>query len=122
MRWRDPADAGKGPSAIPDRSCSSLIVIYPIFFVIQTSFKTDAEILANFWGLPKGPDACELQDAWVKASIGTYFMNSSIVVVTSTVAIIYVAILAAYALARLQVKRRTSSSGYCSLPCSFRAR
>ncbi|HET6451297.1 MAG TPA: carbohydrate ABC transporter permease [Spirochaetia bacterium] len=81
-----------------------LIVIYPIFFVIQTSFKTDEEILSNFWGLPQAPTLTNYADAWVKASIGTYFMNSSIVVVTSTVAIVYVAILAAYALARLKVR------------------
>jgi len=82
-----------------------VLVIYPIFFVIQTSFKKDAEILVNFWGIPVAPTLTNYADAWVKASIGTYFMNSSIVVVLSTVAIVYVAILAAYALARLKVRR-----------------
>jgi raffinose/stachyose/melibiose transport system permease protein len=82
-----------------------IVVIYPIFFVIQTSFKKDEEILANFWGLPKAPTLVNYGDAWVKASIGNYFMNSAIVVVSSTIAIIYVALLAAYALARLKVRR-----------------
>ncbi len=105
MRWRDLREV---PGKVLPRFLIVvliLIVIYPIFFVIQTSFKTDAEILANFWWLPKSPTLVNYSDAWVKASIGTYFMNSSIVVVTSTVAIIYVAILAAYALARLRVPR-----------------
>jgi len=82
-----------------------LAVVYPIFFVVQTSFKKDEEILLNFWGIPQAPTLTNYADAWVKASIGTYFMNSSIVVVVSTVAIVYVAILAAYALARLKVRR-----------------
>ncbi len=105
MKWRDLRAA---PGKVLPRVLIVvliLIVIYPIFFVIQTSFKTDAEILANFWWFPKAPTLQNYSDAWVKASIGTYFMNSSIVVVTSTVAIIYVAILAAYALARLRVRR-----------------
>lgn len=104
MRWHDArADLGK---TLPRIMIVILIVIviYPIFFVIQTSFKTDDEILANFWGLPRAPTLMNYSDAWIKASIGNYFMNSSIVVVTSTIAIIYVAILAAYALARLKVK------------------
>src|SRR5208337_3722373 len=81
-----------------------VIVIYPILFVIQTSFKTDEEILSNFWWLPKAPTFMNYSDAWVKASIGEYFMNSAIVVVSSTIAIIYTALLAAYALARLKIK------------------
>jgi ABC-type glycerol-3-phosphate transport system permease component len=82
-----------------------VVVIYPIFFVMQTSFKTDDEILRNFWWLPQAPTFSNYGEAWVRASIGTYFLNSVIVVGISTIIIIYVAMLAAYALARLKIKR-----------------
>lgn len=82
----------------------ALIVIIPIVWVIYTSFKTSAEFLTSPWSLPSELQWQNYYNAFVKASMGDYFINSigiSIVAMTLMLAII---IPASYALSRFNFK------------------
>ena len=79
-----------------------MIVVYPVFWLIYTSLKTDREIFLHPFTLPK---LGELQwsnfaNAWFKGHFGAYFFNS-VFITTSTVAVtVFLAAMTAYALSR----------------------
>jgi raffinose/stachyose/melibiose transport system permease protein len=81
-----------------------LTVVYPVLFVMLTSLKSTTEFYRNIWGLPKVVAWSNFTEAWTTAGIGSAFVNSSIVVVTSLVFILSISGVAAYALARLVPK------------------
>ncbi len=80
-----------------------VLTIYPMLFVLNTSFKSTAEFFVNVWGLPKNVHAINYPKAWLDAHIGEYFLNSSIVVGISVLFIVIFGAMAGYALARLHV-------------------
>src|SRR5438128_6898821 len=78
-----------------------LTVVYPVLFVILTSLKSTTEFYSNIWGLPKVVAWSNYAAAWTTGGIGSAFINSAIVVVSSLVFIQLTSGVAAYALARL---------------------
>lgn len=80
-----------------------LVTIYPIVFVVLTSFKTNAEFYTNIWGLPLRWEWGNYPKAWVVASIGSYFGNSLVIVGLTVAASLFIGSLAGYALGRLKV-------------------
>ncbi len=80
-----------------------LLTIYPIVFVLLTSFKTNAEFYTNIWAFPLKWEFGNYPKAWVTASIGSYFWNSLVIVTITVAASLFIASLAGYALARLKV-------------------
>lgn len=59
----------------------SLVVAFPIIWVLYTSLKTNKEFFASPWGLPAQPQWINFVNAWNKASFGEYFANSILTVV-----------------------------------------
>jgi len=78
-------------------------IIYPLFFILTTSLRSNAEYKGDPFGLPKVWTLDNYITLWNQYGVGRAFMNSLFVAVTSVVVILIVAALAGYALAKLPV-------------------
>jgi N-acetylglucosamine transport system permease protein len=78
----------------------ALMVILPMLWVLLSSFKTNAEIYNNPFGLPQEWQFQTYVDAWQKAHVGQFFLNSLIVVVFGVFFTLLFSAMAAYVLAR----------------------
>ncbi|HEY8702909.1 MAG TPA: carbohydrate ABC transporter permease [Arthrobacter sp.] len=78
----------------------SLIVILPLLWTIMTSFKTTTEIFASPFALPKNWNFDNYVKAWTTAGIGSYFLNSVIVVGSALIIVMMLGAMCAYVLAR----------------------
>jgi N-acetylglucosamine transport system permease protein len=82
------------------------IVIYPMIWLISSSLKTSLELFTNPWMPTAKPQWSNFMDAWTKANIGRYFLNSVFVTAISMFLILLIGSMAAYALARFVFKGR----------------
>ena len=83
----------------------SLLVIYPFYFMIQTSFKDNTQFVRQFW-LPVPPfHLSNYSEAF--SVISHYMLNSVIVVGVATLGVLVIATLAAYPFARMRFVGRT---------------
>lgn len=80
-----------------------LLIIYPVLFVLNTSFKPSSEFYRNVWGLPIDFTLANYPKAWIGGRIGSAFLNSFYIVMLTVVAIIVFGAMAGYALAQLKV-------------------
>lgn len=79
---------------------ASLVVVLPILWAIITSFKTNTEFLESPWTLPASLQWGNYVNAFSKANMGDYFINSIFVTVLSMVVLFVLVIPASYALSR----------------------
>lgn len=79
---------------------ASLVVVLPILWAIITSFKTNTEFLESPWTLPASLQWSNYVNAFSKANMGDYFINSIFVTVLSMVVLFVLVIPASYALSR----------------------
>ena len=80
---------------------------FPALWILLTSLKTEAELVAKpitYW--PHNPTLQNYVQAFTDQPLLRYLGNSAMVAVGSTVLSLFVAALAAYAIARLNLKRR----------------
>ena len=80
------------------------IVVYPMWWLLYTSLKTDREIFLNPFSLPVWSDLqwINFTNAWVEGAFSDYFLNS-VVLTFSTVSVsVFMAAMAGYALARFR--------------------
>ena len=78
----------------------AVIVVFPMAWLIFSSFKTDQEIFFSPWSLPEAPQWNNFVRAWTEARIGDYFVNTLIVIIPSIFFTLLVAAMAAYVLGR----------------------
>jgi N-acetylglucosamine transport system permease protein len=78
----------------------SIIVIFPMVWLLYTSFKTDQEIFFSPWTLPATLQWDNFVRAWVEAHIGEYFLNSVVIVVPSIFLTLLFSSMTAYVLGR----------------------
>jgi N-acetylglucosamine transport system permease protein len=78
----------------------AIIVIFPMIWLLYSTFKTDSEIFFSPWALPTSLQWDNFARAWTDAHIGEYFLNSLIVVIPSLALILILSAMAAYVLAR----------------------
>lgn len=79
----------------------ALIILFPLAFAFFAAFKSNTEIfIGNPFAMPSNWDLASFGRAWTEANIGTYFINSVIVVVASTFGTMLLGAMAAYVLAR----------------------
>jgi len=83
------------------------ITLYPLFFVLMTSFKTNKEFYNNVWLPGKVFHFENYAIAWTKGHLGIYMLNSIIVVSSSVFLIVLFSMFAGYSLAKL-LKRGSS--------------
>ncbi|MDE7321326.1 MAG: carbohydrate ABC transporter permease [Lachnospiraceae bacterium] len=75
-------------------------IVIPVGWVFLASIKENSEFYGNPWTLPKGIYFQNFADAFEKAKMGEYFMNSILVTALALVILLVVALPAAYVLAR----------------------
>ena len=83
-----------------------LSALFPIVWVILSSFKTNAEILSNGVALPHSFSFAGYRDALTISPILNYFWNSIVITVISTILNVLFLSMAAYVFARFTFKGR----------------
>ena len=78
----------------------SALVIVPLLWVVMSSFKTSSEIFASPFALPERLRFDNYANAWTTAGIGSFFLNSVIVVFGALVVTMLFGSMSAYVLAR----------------------
>ncbi|WP_173318141.1 carbohydrate ABC transporter permease [Streptomyces fulvorobeus] len=78
----------------------ALMVGVPLLWVLWSSFKTSNGILTDPWGLPTSLHWENWSNAWNKANMGQYFINTVIIVGGSVIGTMVLGSMAAYVLAR----------------------
>lgn len=79
----------------------TIAVLYPIVWMFIGAFKSNAEIYANPWGLPKVFNFQNFAQAWNEFHISTSVLNSLIVTVLGALITLVLAIPTSYALERI---------------------
>ena len=82
-------------------------ILVPIAWVFMASIKQNEEFYRNPWALPAGVYFQNFVDAWQKADMGSYMLNSVIVTALALAILIIVALPAAYVLSRFNFKSRS---------------
>ncbi|HYW86592.1 MAG TPA: carbohydrate ABC transporter permease [Chloroflexota bacterium] len=85
---------------------ATVVVGYPVLWMLLQSFKTKFELYSNIWGLPQQLFVDNYVQAWRIARMGTYILNSVIVSVGTVAVVLVVASLAGYAFAKLRFPGR----------------
>ena len=78
------------------------IVVIPIAWAILSSFKTSAEYLTDPWALPQSLQWVNYANAFEKAKMGDYLLNSVMITAGSMALLFIIGIPAAYALSRFR--------------------
>jgi len=81
-------------------------MFFPMVWMFYTSLKTNDEIYASAWALPKAPQFANYVKAWRVGHLGTYVFNSVICTSASVLAIVTLASFAAFAFSRLRFRGR----------------
>jgi ABC-type glycerol-3-phosphate transport system permease component len=82
------------------------MAIYPLLFVAQTAFKTEAAYAADPVGLPAPPTLEYLAQALVAGRVVDYSLNSLLVVGSAVALLVAISSMAGFALARLHIPGR----------------
>lgn len=103
--------AGSLLSGKPLRVLAALILVvnglFPALWILLTSFKTEAELtLKPITWLPRTPTLQNYMQAFSDQPLLTFLFNSFMVALLSTALTLLVSVLAAYALARLNLRFR----------------
>jgi raffinose/stachyose/melibiose transport system permease protein len=78
----------------------AFVVIVPLWLTVLNSFKTQREIFRDPFGLPLNPTIQGYTSVWTDGRFDLYFLNSTIIALTSLGLILFFGSLAAYALAQ----------------------
>ncbi|MFG2890804.1 carbohydrate ABC transporter permease [Streptomyces sp. NPDC048248] len=80
----------------------ALMVGLPLVWVLWSSFKSSGDILTTPWSLPDTLHFENWANAWNKAKIGSFFLNTLIVVGGSVIGTMVLGSMAGYVLARFE--------------------
>lgn len=84
---------------------TAIVVLFPVFWMLVTSFKSDQEALR--WPptlLPEAPTGAAYERIWAFQDFARYFWNSIVVSVLSTALSIVLAVFAAYGFSRFRFR------------------
>lgn len=84
----------------------AVVIIVPVFWVFMASVKENVEFYRTPWALPEGFYWQNFVDAWQKADMGSYMLNSVIVTALALFLLIVIALPASYVLSRFRFKSR----------------
>lgn len=76
-----------------------LMVIFPFFWMIYSTFKTNREFMRSVWSLPKSFSLDAYVGAWSGGALGGYAVNSLLIMAGATLITVVLATLAGFALA-----------------------
>ncbi len=107
---RRPGGTGRFFKRLPVRIVVAIVIIievYPLLWMLQSSFKTQAQFLSQpFWQLPSQLDFSNYIDAFTQGQMGQYILNSTIAVFPSLALIILLGTAAGFALEIMVFKGR----------------
>lgn len=81
-------------------------ILVPVAWVFMASVKENSEFYGNPWALPAGFYIQNFADAWGKARMGEYMLNSVLVTALALLILLVVALPAAYVLSRFEFRGR----------------
>lgn len=84
----------------------AVCILVPVLWVFMASVKQNNEFYGNPWTLPAGIYLQNFIDAWTKARMGEFMLNSVITTALALVLLLVIALPAAYVLARFKFKGR----------------
>jgi ABC-type glycerol-3-phosphate transport system permease component len=87
---------------------STVVVVYPIYFMISTAFKSRDDYLNSPLGFPWPLEWGNFAEATRGGSFGRWFVNSTVLALGSTALVTLIAALGAFALARMRFRGRTT--------------
>lgn len=82
----------------------TVAVIFPMIWMVFSSFKTDQELFFSPWSPPVELQWDNFARAWTSARVGDFFFNTLIVVIPALLLTLIVSAMAAYVLARFDFK------------------
>ncbi len=82
----------------------ALIVLLPLIWITLSAFKEEAQIQSDPFGFPTSFDYMNFVNAWTRANMGGYFLNSIILTVGGLVVLIVFAVPTAYVLSRFKFR------------------
>src|SRR5690554_4505071 len=80
------------------------IYLIPLFYLFNTAMKTQTEYIISPVAIAEGFQLVNFKNAWEIGNFSTFIMNSLLYTVTSTFFSIFLALFAAYPIARKYVK------------------
>lgn len=80
----------------------SIVCLVPFYWAILNSFKTNDEVLIQPFSLPRTWKIMNYIDAWIGASMGTYFINTALYTIVATGILLLIVAMAAYIIARVK--------------------
>ena len=83
---------------------SAAFVLYPIFMMVMSGFKTNGEIFASPFALPKSLNFDNYRVIWTQTDVPRYLLNSTIVTVISVFMLLVTGTMAAYAISRYRFR------------------
>jgi ABC-type glycerol-3-phosphate transport system permease component len=83
------------------------ITLFPVLLVISTAVKTPADVRQNPFGLFSSFSLESIWQAWTVGQFSSYLLDSILLTVPSTVAVVVIATMAGYTFARLPFPGRT---------------
>lgn len=86
----------------------AITVVYPLYWMLTSAFKTNSELFGDPWGLPANWSIENYISAW-EIGIGTYFMNSVIVAAIATMLTLVVSAMLAFAVSRYHFRFTTAA-------------
>ena len=95
----------------------SLIIVYPIVWMVITSFKTQSDLLSNLWGLPKVIAWQNYSNSWQAAELGYALFNSFLVAAVTTLLVAVLAAAAGYALSVFRFRFAAGRVSPCAADC-----
>ncbi len=84
----------------------AITIIIPVGWVFLASIKENSEFYGNPWAMPAGFYFQNFIDAWGKARMGEYMINSVVVTALALALLLVVALPAAYVFSRFEFKGR----------------
>lgn len=82
-----------------------IVSLYPLIWIVLSSFKTNEEILSSVLALPTSWSLDNFVEAWNSASIGSGMLNTVIVTVPTMLIVLLTGAMAAYVLAKVMPSR-----------------
>ena len=82
----------------------TILTIYPLFWLLLSSFKTTQEFQLNKLGFPLHWTIINYPIAWKIGNFGVLFLNSLFYTIGSTLAVIFLSLTAGFAFAKIQSK------------------
>ncbi|WP_308647281.1 carbohydrate ABC transporter permease [Paenibacillus oleatilyticus] len=80
-----------------------VLILYPLSWMLASSFKSYDEIFGSVWGLPSKWLFSNYATAWSKG-VANYFVNSGIVTISTIAGVVLIASLCAFGLSRYSFK------------------